>query len=52
VDGEGIEVVAKGEWVGLTEDEVKKIVGSDRYSDLLKAVVQTVQAKLKEKNNG
>jgi hypothetical protein len=42
----------KHEWVGLTEDEVKKIVGSDRYSDLLKAVVQTVQAKLKEKNNG
>ena len=42
----------KQEWVALTEDEVKKIVGSDRYSDLLKAVVQTVQAKLKEKNNG
>jgi hypothetical protein len=42
----------KHEWVGLTDDEVKKIIGSDRYSDLLKAVVQTVQAKLKEKNNG
>jgi hypothetical protein len=42
----------KQEWVGLTDDEVKKIIGSDRYSDLLKAVVQTVQAKLKEKNNG
>jgi hypothetical protein len=27
-----------------------KIIGSDRYSELLKAVVQTVEAKLKEKN--
>jgi len=39
-------------WVGLTNEEVKNIVGSDRYSDLLKAVVQTVEAKLKEKNHG
>jgi len=37
-------------WVGLTEKEVNKIIGSDRYSELLKAVVQTVEAKLKEKN--
>jgi len=37
-------------WVGLTDEEVKKIIGSDRYSELLKAVVQTVEAKLKEKN--
>ena len=39
-------------WVGLTDEEVKKIVGSDRYTDLLKAVVQAVEAKLKEKNCG
>jgi len=37
-------------WIELTEKEVNKIIGSDRYSDLLKAVVQTVEAKLKEKN--
>jgi hypothetical protein len=37
-------------WVGLTNEEINKIIGSDRYSELLKAVVQTVQAKLKEKN--
>jgi hypothetical protein len=39
-------------WVGLTGEEIKKIIGSDRYSDLLKEVVQYVEAKLKEKNNG
>jgi hypothetical protein len=37
-------------WVGLTNEEVKKIVGLDRYTDLLKEVVQIVEAKLKEKN--
>jgi len=37
-------------WVGLTDEEIKKIIGSDRYSDLIKEVVQIVEAKLKEKN--
>ena len=39
-------------WVGLTDAEVKKIVGSDRYTDLLLEVVNFVEAKLKEKNCG
>jgi hypothetical protein len=37
-------------WVGLTDEEVKKIVGLDRYTDLLKEVVQYVEAKLRSKN--
>jgi hypothetical protein len=37
-------------WVGLTDEEVKKIVGADRYTDLLLEVVNFVEAKLKEKN--
>ena len=39
-------------WVGLSDAEVKKIVGSDRYTDLLLEVVNFVEAKLKEKNCG
>lgn len=37
-------------WVGLTNEEIKKIVGSDRYTDLLLEVVNFVEAKLKERN--
>ena len=37
-------------WAGLTNEEIKKIVGSDRYTDLLLEVVNFVEAKLKEKN--
>ena len=40
----------KKPWVGLTDEEIKKIIGSDKYSDLLKAVVQTVETKLRENN--
>lgn len=39
-------------WVGLTDAEVKKIVGSDRYTDLLLEVVNFVEAKLRSKNSG
>ncbi len=42
--------LAQRTWVGLTDAEVKKIVGSDRYTDLLLEVVNFVEAKLKEKN--
>ena len=42
--------LAQRTWVGLTDEEVKKIVGSDRYTDLLLEVVNFVEAKLKEKN--
>ena len=44
--------LAQRTWVGLTDEEVKKIVGSDRYTDLLKMVVQAVESKLRRKNNG
>ncbi len=38
-------------WVGLSDAEIKKIVGADRYTDLLLEVVKVVEAKLKEKNS-
>lgn len=41
---------AQRTWVGLSDAEIKKIVGSDRYTDLLLEVVKVVEAKLKEKN--
>jgi hypothetical protein len=44
--------LAQRTWIGLTDEEVKKIVGLDRYTDLLKEVVQYVEAKLRSKNNG
>jgi len=49
---EGHKIQAQRTWVGLTDEEVKKIVGLDRYTDLLKEVVQYVEAKLRSKNNG
>ena len=42
--------LAQRTWVGLTNEEVKKIVGADRYTDLLLEVVKVVEAKLKDKN--
>ena len=45
------EKLAQRTWVGLTDAEVKKIVGSDIYTDLLVEVVKIVEAKLKEKNS-
>ena len=49
---EGHKIQPQRTWVGLTDEEVKKIVGLDRYTDLLKEVVQYVEAKLRSKNNG
>jgi hypothetical protein len=49
---EGHKIQPHRTWVGLTDEEVKKIVGLDRYTDLLKEVVQYVEAKLRSKNNG
>ena len=43
-------VQQKRAWVDLTDKEIKKIIGSDKYSDLLETVVHIVQNKLKEKN--
>ena len=45
-----VNAMAQRTWVGLTDEERKKIVGSDRYTDLLQEVVKIVEAKLKEKN--
>jgi hypothetical protein len=50
VDVEPLALYTERTWNGLTNDEIKKIIGSDRYSDLIKEVVQIVEAKLKEKN--
>ena len=47
---ENARLKAQRTWVGLSDAEVKKIVGSDRYTDLLLEVVNFVEAKLKEKN--
>jgi len=52
VDIEPLALYEQRTWVGLTDEEVKKIVGLDRYTDLLKEVVQYVEAKLRSKNNG
>ena len=41
----------KRPWVGLTNEELKKIAGTDQYSDLLKAVAKTVETALKAKNS-
>jgi len=49
VDGEGIEVVAKGEWVGLTRDEILEARWHNKSSYKFARVLE---AKLKEKNNG
>ena len=52
LEGAVIGLQAQRTWVGLTNEEIKKIVGLDRYTDLLKEVVQIVEAKLRSKNNG
>ena len=51
VDGEGIEVVAKQEWVGLTDEDRLSFWKADQMSqeewdDLFSAI----EAKLKERN--
>jgi RNA binding exosome subunit len=37
-------------WVGLNDVEIKKLVGNDKYSDLLTAVAIAVEKKLKARN--
>ena len=37
-------------WAGLQDWEIKKLVGSDKYSDLLTAVAIAVEKTLKERN--
>lgn len=40
----------KREWVGLTDDEIHQICNSYYYGD--RELVELIEAKLKEKNNG
>jgi hypothetical protein len=37
-------------WVGLSEGELEKIIGTGPFTGLIKAVVATVEGRLKEKN--
>ena len=37
-------------WVGLQDWEIKKLVGNDRYTDLLTAVAIAVEKELKARN--
>ncbi len=54
VDDGGIEVVAKHEWVGLTDEEIKRIGKLDldsNYFGLWYDFAKAIEAKLKEKNS-
>ena len=58
VDDEGIEVVAKHEWVGLTVVEVDKMIFLMGFppdwtteNAIVRAIVRNLEAKLKEKNS-
>ena len=49
----GIEVTAKKPWVGLTDDEIKAIIGpwgSTPVTGYTRKLFDQVEAKLKEKN--
>ncbi len=37
-------------WVGLTKAEMDKIIGPGPFTGLIKAVVSTVESRLREKN--
>ena len=37
-------------WVGLQDWEIKKLVGNDKYSDLLTAVAIAIEKELKARN--
>ena len=56
VDGEGIEVVAKHEWVGLTRNEILELLNGfyaeGGRSEREIAFARVIQRALKEKNNG
>ena len=48
VDSDGVEVVEKREWVGLTDEEVIKCTPT--WGGTVEDVARAVEAKLKEKN--
>ena len=41
----------KREWVGLSKIELKFLSGNDEYSNLLRAVAETVELRLRMKND-
>jgi hypothetical protein len=55
VDGETVEVVQRREWVGLTDDEIKQIIGpwgETPIKGYTRKLFDLIEAKLKEKNHG
>ena len=54
VDKDGVEVVAR-QWVGLTDEEIKEIIGpwgDTPIRGYTRKLFDQIEAKLKEKNNG
>ena len=55
VDGETVEVVQRREWVGLTDDEIKQIIGpwgETPIKGYTRKLFDLIEVKLKEKNHG
>ena len=53
VDGETVEVVQRREWVGLTDEEIKEIIGpwgETPIKGYTRKLFDLIEAKLKEKN--
>jgi hypothetical protein len=54
VDGETVEVVQRREWVGLTDDEIKEIIGpwgETPIKGYTRKLFDLIEVKLKEKND-
>ena len=49
-DCNGTGLAQQRTWVGLQDFEIKKLVGNDRYTDLLTAVAIAVEKELKARN--
>ncbi len=53
-DSPGIELVRKREWVGLTDEEIKEIIGpwgDTAVRGYTRKLFDRIEAKLKEKNS-
>jgi len=53
IDTGGVEVVRKREWVGLTDEEIKEIIGpwgDTPIKGYTRKLFDQIEAKLKEKN--
>ena len=51
-EGDGIEVIEKKPWVGLTEADWKHLYDEFAMGQELDEFAEAIEAKLKEKNNG